>query len=57
MSGVAARGWPAAASAAIGWYMTETGEADGDGGSFARGVADGNRAAMVFDDLFDGGKT
>lgn len=32
--------------------MAEAGEADGDGGSFARGAVDGNRAAMFFDDLF-----
>jgi hypothetical protein len=56
-SGVAACGRSAAAAAAIGWSVTETGEADGDGGAFARGAADGNRAAMFFDDLFDRGKT
>ena len=37
--------------------MAETGEADGDGGPFTRRAADGNRAAMFFDDLFDRGKT
>ena len=29
----------------------------GDGGSSARDAADGNRAAMSFDDLFDRGET
>ena len=37
--------------------MAKTGEADGDGGPFARGAADGNRAAMFFDNLLDRGET
>ena len=36
--------------------MAETGEADGDGGPFAGRAADGNRAAMFFDDLLDRGE-
>src|ERR1044071_9159099 len=55
-SALAAGGWAAPASA-IGRTMAKTGEADGDGGSFAGRAADGNRTAMFFDDLFDRGKT
>ena len=49
--GRAADGWPAAAASAIGRTVAEAGEADGDGGAFARGAADGNRATMFFNDL------
>ncbi len=42
MLGRAAGWWSAAATSAIGWAMAETGEADGDGGSFAWRAADGN---------------
>ena len=37
--------------------MAETGEADGHGGPFFRRTADGDRAAMFFDDLLDRGET
>lgn len=37
--------------------MAEARETDSDGGSFARRAADCNRAAMLFDDLLDRGKT
>ena len=40
--GWAACWWPAAAAAAIGRTMAETGEADGDGGAFAWRAADGD---------------
>ena len=36
--------------------MAETGEADGDGGSFAWRAANGDRAAMFFNDLLDRGE-
>ena len=42
MSGWAAGRWPAAATSTIGGTVAETGEADGDGGAFARRTADGN---------------
>jgi hypothetical protein len=42
MSGLAACGWTAPPASAIGRTRAETGEADGDGGPFARRAADGN---------------
>jgi hypothetical protein len=42
MSGRTACGRPAAAASTIGWTVAETGEADGDGGAFARRAADAN---------------
>lgn len=57
MSGRAACWWTAAPAPAIGRPSVETGEADGDGGPFARRAADGNRTAMFFDDLLDRGET
>ena len=55
-SALAAGWWTAAAASTIGRTMAETGEADGDGGPFAGRAADGNRAAMFFDDLLDRGE-
>src|SRR2546421_7592447 len=57
MLDLAAGGRTAAPASAIGRTRAETGEAYGDGGPFARGTADGNRAAMFFDDLLDCGET
>ena len=54
--GLAACGSTASASS-IGWAVAETGEADGDGSPFFRRAADGNRAAMFFDDFLDRGET
>jgi len=42
MSGLAAGGRPSAAASAIGRTVAEAGEADGDGGPFARRAADGD---------------
>ena len=55
--GRAACWWSSAPASAIGGPSVETGEADGDGGPFARRAADGNRAAMFLDDLLDRGET
>lgn len=49
--GWAACGRTAAAASAIGRTVAEAGEADGDGGAFARSAADGNRATMFFNNL------
>lgn len=43
----------AAPAPTIGRAMAESWEADRDGRSFAGRAADGNRAAMFFDDLLD----
>ena len=45
-----------ASSSSVGRAAAETWEADGDGGAFARRAADGNGAAMFFDDLLDCGE-
>jgi len=48
---------PAVAASTIGRTVAETGEADGGGGAFAGRAADGDGAAMFFDDLLDRSET